>query len=116
MRKKFPLRNREERTHNVVSIEAYDNTSNAYRPSSLEGQKLIWILFIHCNYNFHNNLFLLNIRTCRRNMGETEVKNSPDLAIHEEYRVFIDHLKLKDGYQHTLLEITDMQLIISLSG
>tara|TARA_B100002019_G_C21025980_1_gene477205 strand:+ start:452 stop:673 length:222 start_codon:yes stop_codon:yes gene_type:complete len=32
MRKKFPLRNREERTHNVVSIEAYDNTSNAYRP------------------------------------------------------------------------------------
>ena len=28
-------------------------------------------------------------------MGETEVKNSPDLAIHEEYRVFIDHLKLE---------------------
>jgi hypothetical protein len=29
---KKPLRSREERTHNVVSIEPYDNTSNAYRP------------------------------------------------------------------------------------
>jgi hypothetical protein len=27
-----PLRSREERSHNVVSIEAYDNTSDAYRP------------------------------------------------------------------------------------
>ena len=29
---KKPLRSREERTHNVVSIEPYDNTSDAYRP------------------------------------------------------------------------------------
>jgi len=28
---KKPLRNREERTHNLVSIEPYDNTSRAYR-------------------------------------------------------------------------------------
>ena len=28
-------------------------------------------------------------------MGETEVKNSTDLAIHKEYRKFIDHLKLE---------------------
>ena len=27
-----PLKSREERTHNVVSIEPYDNTSDAYRP------------------------------------------------------------------------------------
>ncbi|MFL2927350.1 MAG: hypothetical protein ACJZ72_02000 [Opitutales bacterium] len=27
-----PLRSREERTHNVVSIEPHDNTSDAYRP------------------------------------------------------------------------------------
>ena len=25
------MRSREERSHNLVSIEAYDNTSNAYR-------------------------------------------------------------------------------------
>jgi hypothetical protein len=27
-----PLKSREERTHNVVSIEPFDNTSDAYRP------------------------------------------------------------------------------------
>jgi len=32
MSSKKPLRSREERTHNVVSIEPYDNTSDAYRP------------------------------------------------------------------------------------
>ncbi|MDC0920968.1 hypothetical protein OAQ34_10320 [Opitutales bacterium] len=32
MSQRKPLRSREERTHNVVSIEPYDNTSDAYRP------------------------------------------------------------------------------------
>lgn len=32
MTKKVSLKSREERTHNVVSIEPYDNTSDAYRP------------------------------------------------------------------------------------
>ena len=32
MTEKKPLRSREERTHNIVSIEPYDNTSDAYRP------------------------------------------------------------------------------------
>tara|TARA_B100001093_G_C26192259_1_gene744408 strand:+ start:199 stop:420 length:222 start_codon:yes stop_codon:yes gene_type:complete len=27
-----PFKSREERTHNVVSIEPFDNTSDAYRP------------------------------------------------------------------------------------
>lgn len=31
MKSKKPLRSREERTHNLVSIEPYDNTSHAYR-------------------------------------------------------------------------------------
>jgi hypothetical protein len=32
MSERKPLKSREERTHNVVSIEPYDNTSDAYRP------------------------------------------------------------------------------------
>ena len=32
MAPKKPLRSREERTYNVVSIEPHDHTSNAYRP------------------------------------------------------------------------------------
>ena len=31
MSSRKPLKNREERTHNVVPILPYDNTSNAYR-------------------------------------------------------------------------------------
>ena len=78
MQGKKPLRSREERTHNLVSIEPYDNTSHAYRKEQPKRTETGFGFYLSIAIiTFMTILFPL--RFGRRDLGQVQVIHSDDM-------------------------------------
>ena len=96
MQGKKPLRSREERTHNLVSIEPYDNTSHATARNNPSVRNRVRLLPVPCHHHFHDHPFLVPLRFGRRDLGQVQVIHSDDMTpMPFEGESFLDHLTLE---------------------